>query len=134
MEMEKIDAINKIKKELLKYYDEYNAVINASEKDLSLIAKDILTSLMDDGMAKLEEIEKLPVISKGMNTIKELVNKIRKHDTCCLKINLDIPGNIWSVEIRGNNYNCEQLVFIEKDGLSLEESLQLALDKLEKKK
>jgi len=68
-----------------------------------------------------------------VSTIKTLVNKIRKHDTCCLKINLDIPGNIWSVEIRGNNYNCESLVFVEKDGLSLEESLQLALDKLEKK-
>jgi hypothetical protein len=68
-----------------------------------------------------------------MGTIKTLVNKIRKHDTCCLILNLDIPGDIWSVEIRGNNYNCEQLVFIEKDGLSLEESLQLALDKLEKK-
>jgi hypothetical protein len=69
-----------------------------------------------------------------MDTIKELVIKIRKHDTCCLIMNLDIPGNIWSVEIRGNNYNCEQLVFVEKDGLSLEESLQLALDKLEKRK
>jgi len=68
-----------------------------------------------------------------MNTIKELVSKIRKHDTCCLILNLDIPGDIWSVEIRGNDYKCEKLVFVEKDGLSLEESLQLALDKLEKK-
>jgi hypothetical protein len=48
-------------------------------------------------------------------------------------MNLDILGDIWSVEIRGNNYNCEKLVFVEKDGLSLEESLQLALDKLEKR-
>ncbi len=52
--MKKIDAINIIKKELLKYHDEYNAVINANEKDLSLIAKDILDSLEESGITYVD--------------------------------------------------------------------------------
>jgi hypothetical protein len=56
--MKKIDAINKIKKVLRKYKDGYeDEIINANEKDLSLIAKDILDSLEDVGMVPLKEFD-----------------------------------------------------------------------------
>jgi hypothetical protein len=55
MKMKKIDAINKIKKVLRKYKDGYeDEIINANEKDLSLIAKDILDSLEGSGITYVD--------------------------------------------------------------------------------
>lgn len=36
-----------------------------------------------------------------------LVERLRDMDNCCIKINLDVPGDVWRVEIRGHEYGCE---------------------------
>lgn len=46
--------------------------------------------------------------SSNIKTAFELVNKLRTMDNCCIKLNLDVPGDVWRVEIKGNHYDCEQ--------------------------
>ena len=50
-----------------------------------------------------------------------VVDELRKKDNCCIKLDLDVPGNIWTVTIKGNNFNCE------KKGLGSNESLPMAI-------
>lgn len=56
----------------------------------------------------------------------DIIKFIRKQDVCCLNMGLDNPGDIWWVQVKGGNYSCKEKVFIEKDGLSLTESLAVA--------
>jgi len=72
--------------------------------------------------------------SSDFKYIHELIKYISRMDNCCLKLNFDIPGNIWDITIRGNDYNCEKKVFLSnKDlltGLSLA-ALRLIMTKEE---
>jgi hypothetical protein len=46
--------------------------------------------------------------SSNIESAFNLVNKLRTMDNCCIKLNLDVPGDCWRVEIKGNHYDCEQ--------------------------
>jgi hypothetical protein len=46
--------------------------------------------------------------SSNIKTAFDLVAKLRTMDNCCIKLNLDVPGNIWRVEIKGHHYDCKQ--------------------------
>lgn len=46
--------------------------------------------------------------SSNIESAFYLVDKLRKLDNCCIKMNLDVPGDVWRVEIKGNHYNCEK--------------------------
>ena len=45
--------------------------------------------------------------SSTIESAFNLVSKLRTMDNCCIKLNLDVPGDCWRVEIKGNHYNCE---------------------------
>ena len=36
-----------------------------------------------------------------------IVDKLRKMDNCCIKMQLDVPGDCWMVTINGEKYNCK---------------------------
>ena len=55
--------------------------------------------------------------SSELKYAETLIQFIRMNDNCYLKINLDIPGNIWEVEVKGNDYNCERKSFVAAEWL-----------------
>jgi len=46
--------------------------------------------------------------SSSIESAFHLIKKLRTMDNCCIKLNLDVPGDVWRVEIKGNHYDCEQ--------------------------
>ena len=46
--------------------------------------------------------------SSNIESAFNLVSKLRTMDNCCIKLNLDVPGDVWRVEIKGHDYDCKQ--------------------------
>lgn len=56
----------------------------------------------------MTDVATVSYFSSNIEASFKLVDKLRTMDNCCIKLNLDVPGDVWRVEIKGNHYDCEQ--------------------------
>ena len=67
----------------------------------------------EDGSRTPVRAADFPSYSDDIAAAFEVIAKIQEGDVCCIKFNNDVPAGAWAVEIKGNNYKCEQLAYIE---------------------
>jgi len=56
----------------------------------------------------------LPFYSSSYSKIPSIINKLKTMNNCCFKMSLDIPGDVWRVEIKGGHkYACKPKAVID---------------------
>lgn len=74
---------------------------------------------IDDKIAKKFFNGKLKKYSSSITQSMKVIDALQKLNNCCVKLQLDIPADMWEVTIKGNNYNCEVKGFGQHKSLAM---------------